>query len=391
MCTWICGKENDEGYLEMRKDKIRILHIAQAAGGVDRYIRMLLKYLDKEIFENILVCSQDFREEDYKNLVDFFEQVKMDRAIGSNDLKAIGEVRRLIKRYNPDIVYAHSSKAGAIARVADIGLKNHCLYNPHGWAFNMRCSAKKKAMYTAIEKIAAPFCDKIICISDAEKQSALDKKICREDKLQVIFNGVDIEAYENGIHGTVKRKDLNIPEDAFVVGMVGRISPQKAPDIFIKMAKHVKDKVSNAHFIIVGNGDQEAEIKKYAKDNDFLDSLHITGWVDNPMSYVELFDVACLLSRWEGFGLVLPEYMMARKPIVASRVDAIPNIICDGENGLLVEMDDVVGASTAVLKLYLNNSLKSKLIDEGLKTVYKKFDAQRMTRETEKLFEEVTR
>jgi glycosyltransferase involved in cell wall biosynthesis len=391
MCTWICGKENDEGYLEMRKDKIRILHIAQAAGGVDRYIRMLLKYLDKEKFENILVCSQDFREEDYKNLVDFFEQVKMDRAIGSNDLKAIGEVRRLIKRYNPDIVYAHSSKAGAIARVADIGLKNHCLYNPHGWAFNMRCSAKKKAMYTAIEKIAAPFCDKIICISDAEKQSALDKKICREDKLQVIFNGVDIEAYENGIHGTVKRKDLNIPEDAFVVGMVGRISPQKAPDIFIKMAKHVKDKVSNAHFIIVGNGDQEAEIKKYAKDNDFLDSLHITGWVDNPMSYVELFDVACLLSRWEGFGLVLPEYMMARKPIVASRVDAIPNIICDGENGLLVEMDDVVGASTAVLKLYLNNSLKSKLIDEGLKTVYKKFDAQRMTRETEKLFEEVTR
>lgn len=103
----------------MKKKKIKILHVAQAAGGVDRYIRMLLKYLDKEKFENILVCSQDFREKDYKNLVDFFEQVKMDRAIGSNDLKAIGEVRRLIKRYNPDIVYAHSSKAGAIARVAD--------------------------------------------------------------------------------------------------------------------------------------------------------------------------------------------------------------------------------------------------------------------------------
>lgn len=375
----------------MRKNKIRILHVAQAAGGVDRYIRMLLKYLDKDKFENVLVCSQDFHKEDYNGLVDYFEQIEMTRAIGASDLKATKAVRKLIKKYNPDIVYAHSSKAGAIARIADIGLKNYCIYNPHGWAFNMRCSAKKKAMYTAIEKIAAPFCDKIICISDAEKQSALDKKICREDKLQVIFNGVDIEAYENGIHGTVKRKDLNIPEDAFVVGMVGRISPQKAPDIFIKMAKHVKDKVSNAHFIIVGNGDQEAEIKKYAKDNDFLDSLHITGWVDNPMSYVELFDVACLLSRWEGFGLVLPEYMMARKPIVASRVDAIPNIICDGENGLLVEMDDVVGASTAVLKLYLNNNLKSKLIDEGLKTVYKKFDVQRMTRETEKLFEEVTR
>lgn len=291
----------------MRKKKIKILHVAQAAGGVDRYIRMLLKYLDKEKFENILVCSQDFNREDYDGLVDSFEQIEMNRAIGVSDLNSIKEVRRLIKKYNPDIVYAHSSKAGAIARVADIGLKNHCVYNPHGWAFNMRCSDKKRAMYTAIEKMAAPFCEKIICISDAEKQSALEKKICREDKLQVIFNGVDIEAYESGEHGTVKRSSLGIPEDAYVVGMVGRISPQKAPDVFVKMAKLVKDEIPNAHFVIVGSGNQEAEIRKYAEENKFADSLHITGWVDDPMSYVELFDVACLLSRWEGFGLALPE------------------------------------------------------------------------------------
>lgn len=373
----------------MRKNKIRILHAAQAAGGVDRYIRMLLKYLDKEKFENVLVCSQDFHEQDYRGLVDSFEQVEMTRAIGGNDLKAIREIRALIKKYNPDIVYAHSSKAGAIARVADIGLKNRCVYNPHGWAFNMRCSAKKKAIYTMIEKIAAPFCDKIICISDAEKQSALDKKICKEDKLQVIFNGVDIEAYENGAHGAVKRQDLNIPEDAFVVGMVGRISQQKAPDVFIKMAKQVKDEVPNAHFIIVGNGNREDEIRKYAKDNGFSDSLHITGWVDNPMSYVELFDVACLLSRWEGFGLVLPEYMMAGKPIVASKVDAIPNIIKDGENGLLVEVDNAKETSKAILKIYNNKSMRNHLIRCGLEDSHNRFDARRVSEEHQRLFETI--
>ena len=370
----------------MRKNKIRILHVAQAAGGVARYIRMLLKYLDKEKFENILVCSQDFHEEDYRDLVDSFEQVEMTRAIGGRDLKAIKGVRALIKKYNPDIVYAHSSKAGAIARAADIGLRNRCVYNPHGWAFNMRCSAKKKAMYTAIEKIAAPFCDKIICISDAEKQSALDKKICREDKLQVIFNGVDIESYENGVRGAIKRKDLNIPEDAFVVGMVGRMSPQKAPDVFVKMAKQVKDEVPNAHFIIVGNGNQEDEIRKYAEDNGFSNSLHITGWVDNPMSYVELFDVACLLSRWEGFGLALPEYMMAGKPIVASRVDAIPNIIRNGENGLLVEVDDDIGASKAVLRILREDGLRKKIVAQGLEDVHNRFNARRVSEEHSKLF-----
>lgn len=366
--------------------KIRVLHVAQAAGGVDRYIRMLLKYLDKDRFENILVCSQDFHKEDYCGLVDFFEQVEMNRAISGNDLKAIWKVRKLIKRYSPDIVYAHSSKAGAIARVADIGIKNHCLYNPHGWAFNMRCSTKKKAMYTAIEKVATPFCDKIICISDAEKQSALDKKICREDKLQVIYNGVDIEAYENGVHGAVQREDLNIPEDAFVVGMVGRMSPQKAPDVFIKMAKLVKDKVPNAHFIIVGNGNLETEIRRYAEDNGFSNNIHITGWVDNPMSYVELFDVACLLSRWEGFGLALPEYMMAKKPIVASRIDAIPNIIQDGENGLLVEVDDANGASEAVMRIYREDGLREKLVTQGVKDVYEKFNVRRVADEHKKLF-----
>lgn len=365
----------------MRKNKIRILHVAQAAGGVDRYIRMLLKYLDKDKFENILVCSQDFREEDYEGVVDSFEQIEMTRAIWVNDLKSIAEVRKLIKKYNPDIVYAHSSKAGAIARVADIGLKNKCIYNPHGWAFNMRCSEKKRMMYTAIEKVAALFCDKIICISDAEKQSALEKNICKEDKLQVIFNGVDIEAYESGEHGKAKRADLNIPENAFVVGMVGRISPQKAPDVFVKMAKRVKDKIPDVHFIIVGSGNQEAKIRKYAEDNGFSENLHITGWVDDPMSYVELFDVACLLSRWEGFGLALPEYMMAGKPIVATKVDAIPNIIQDSENGLLVKADDAIGADEAVLQIYRDKGLKDKLVAQGLVDVHNRFNARRVSEE----------
>lgn len=373
----------------MGENKIKILHVAQAAGGVDRYIRMLLKYLDRDMFENILVCSQDFRKDDYKGLADVFEQVEMKRAIDKNDLKAIGAVRKLIKKYNPNIVYAHSSKAGAITRVADIGLKNYCIYNPHGWAFNMRCSNKKKAMYAAIEKIAALFCDRIICISDAEKQSALDRNICKESKLQVIFNGVDVDAYKAGDHGVVKRADLGIPDNAFVVGMVGRVSPQKAPDVFIKMAKLVNDKISNSHFIIVGSGTLESKIREYAEKQGLSDKLHITGWVDNPMSYVELFDVGCLLSRWEGFGLALPEYMMAGKPIVATNVDAIPNIIKNGKNGLLVDVDDADSASKAVNRLFDDLVLRRKLIEQEYNDVKTRFNAKRVSAEHQIVFTEL--
>ena len=104
-----------------------------------------------------------------------------------------------------------------------------------------------------------------------------------------VFNGVDIEAYEKSVHGKIKRDDLGIPDNAFVVGMVGRISSQKAPDVFIQMAKLVKLEISNAYFVIVGNGKQENEIRKYAKKNGLSDRLYITGWVDNPMNYVEPF------------------------------------------------------------------------------------------------------
>lgn len=370
--------------------KIRILHLAQSAGGVDRYIKMLMKYSDSNKFENILICSYDYEEINYKGLVADFMQIDMHREISAvDDIKAIRTVRKLIKKYNPDIVYAHSSKAGAVARIADIGLKNSCVYNPHGWAFNMRSSKKKQKLYTVIEKLAAPFCDKIVCISEAEKQSALNKKICKENKLQVIFNGVDIEQYENKKGAPLSRTDLDIPEDAFVVGMVGRISPQKAPDVFIQAAKLIKQQISNAYFIIVGNGEQEDEVLNYAKENGFDDSLLITGWVDNPMSYIKLFDVSMLLSRWEGFGLVLAEYMLARKPIVATRVDAIPNIITDHVNGLLFNVDDPQEACKAVIELYNNKNLRGQLIENGCKDVYSRFDARRVAEEHGEMFEKL--
>lgn len=370
----------------MEHRKIRILHVVQAAGGVDRYLRMLLRYLNSDKFENIVVASNAFNKADYDEIASAFEQIEMARAIGRSDFKAIWNVRKMIKKYRPDIVYAHSSKAGAIARVANIGEKNYCIYNPHGWAFNMRCSAGEQWAYTIIERIASHFCEKIICISDAEKKSALEKKICPEEKLQVIYNGVDIQAYESGTSTKVNRKQLEIPDNAFIVGMVGRISPQKAPDIFVQAAALIKRAIPSAHFIIVGGGDQEEEIKEYARKMNILDSLHITGWVDDPMNYVDLFDVACLLSRWEGFGLALPEYMMAGKPIVATRIDAIPYIINDGVNGLLVNVDDAEDSANAILKLYRSEKLREKIVEQAHRDVRNRFDARRVGKEHEQLF-----
>ncbi len=367
--------------------KIRVLHVAEAAGGVERYLETLFKY-SKDQVENILVCSQNYDYKKFKTLADRVIVLKMAHDIEpSSDIKVERTLRRIIKQVKPDIVYAHSSKAGAFARIADLGLNNKIIYNPHGWAFNMQQSAKKKEMYKWVEKISAHFCDKIVCISDAERESALREKICKPSKLQVIYNGIDLEEIEKTT--PMSRDQLGIPDDAFVVGMVGRLSKQKAPDTFVKAAKLIKEKIHNAFFLMVGDGELRDQIENLINQYDLGSSFLITGWVDNPTAYMKVMDVGMLLSRWEGFGLVLPEYMACGVPIVATNVDAIPNIIKNGKNGMLVDRDDYHKAAYAVDRLFKQPDLTSSLVKTADNVVKTKFDGKRVAQNSEQLYKEL--
>lgn len=367
--------------------KIRVLHVAEAAGGVERYLETLFKY-SKDQVENILVCSQNYDYKKFKTLADRVIVLRMAHDIEpSSDIKVERTLRRIIKQLKPDIVYAHSSKAGAFARIADLGLNNKVIYNPHGWAFNMQQSAKKKEMYKWVEKISAHFCDKIVCISDAEKESALREKICKPSKLQVIYNGIDLEEIEKTT--PMSRAQLGIPEDAFVVGMVGRLSKQKAPDTFIKSAKLIKEKIPNAFFLMVGDGELRDQVESLINQYDLGSSFLITGWVDNSTAYMKIMNVGMLLSRWEGFGLVLPEYMACGIPIVATNVDAIPNIVKDGVNGMLVNKDSFVGVQKVCTGLKNDTELKDRIIASAKSMVRNKFGAKRVAKESIGLYKDL--
>ena len=362
---------------------MKILHVAECIGGVDRYLHNLLKY---STCENIMILSQLYRKEDYEGLADYVEIMHMSHGIGISALKEARELRGKINKYKPDVVYAHSSIAGAITRMACIGLKCKVVYNPHGWSFNME-SGKKK-VFVILEKMMSHFCDMIICISDAEKVSAIRENICKKDKLHVIYNGIDMNEY--------KKEEINlpVPKDTLVVGMVGRICRQKAPDVFIKMAGEVRKELNNVCFVIVGDiieGDYEykKEIEDLAEKLGV--KLLITGWVNNPLAYMSRFNVGCLLSRWEGFGLVIPEYMFAGTPIVATKVDAIPYLIEDGKNGFLVEKDDWSGAAKRVIELINDENKRKEMIENGQRTVRERFDARRVSKECENLYEVISK
>lgn len=251
---------------------MRVLHVAECVGGVDRYLRSLLKY---STCENIVVLSQLYDLQAYKSLATYSESMHMSHDVGLSALKETFILRKKIKKYRPDIVYAHSSIAGAITRMACIGLKVKVVYNPHGWAFNMESSKRK--IFIILEKLMAHFCDAIVCISDAEKESALREKICTERKLHVIYNGIDIDGYET------EEMELPIPKDSVVVGMTGRICKQKAPDVFVRMAGEVRKKVKNAYFVIVGDV-LEGDVDEKKKIENLAQQLGVRLWITGYIS-----------------------------------------------------------------------------------------------------------
>ena len=368
--------------------KIRVVHVAEAVGGVERHLYALLKNSDSQEVENYFIASQHYELEKFQEYVSGSYQLEMAHTISPHgDRVAIKQIRKIVKKISPDIVYAHSTKAGALVRIALIGIHIPVIYNPHGWAFNIVQSKKKELAYKLIEKVQIPFTKKVVCISEAEKNSAIQNHICSTNKIQIITNGVDFELLDQA--QKITRKDLGIPEDAFVVGQVGRLTEQKSPDVFVEMAEKIKEVIPNSFFVMVGDGNLESEVRSLIKAKELDDSFLITGWVNNPTSYLNCFDVATLLSRWEGFGLALVEYMYGSVPLVSTKVDAIPYVVDDGVDGLLVDPNSANEAAQAVIRIYEDPTLANKLVTNGLNMAKEKYDIRRVVKQTQQLYQDV--
>ena len=364
---------------------MKITHIVECAGGVERYLEMLAPRLQKEGYEQTIICSHSVNLDKLKESADACYVTDMRQTFNPIAvIKIIKQVRRAIIASNPDIVYCHSSFAGVFGRLVTIGTHCKIVYNPHGWAFNMKnTSFIKLKVFKIMEQVLAHVTNKVVCISQAEHDSAKYNNVCSEDKLAFIPNGIDIDAVRSSMG--VSRSELGITDDAFVVGMIGRLSAQKAPDVFIRAAEIVHKEIPNSAFIIVGDGEQREEIETFAQQHGL--HLVVTGWTDKPYSYLKAFDVAMLLSRWEGFGLAIVEYMAAEKNVVATRADAIPSLIEDGEDGFLFDIDNPEQAADKVLWLRNHPNEAEEMRQKALRKVKSKYDINKVVKQHINMFD----
>ena len=374
-------------------EKIKIIHIAQSAGGVEEYLYLLLKNLDQNKYENVLIVSEDYKKykEKFEDICKKIYFVPMQREINlKKDFRAINEIRKILKKQKYDLLYMHSSKAGALGRLATFFKnKNKNIYNAHGWYFNAKIGKTKKILFAFIEKILALKTAAIINISKSEYESALKWKIAKKSKMTIIENGIDFECfYDYSKYREEIRKKNNIKDNEIVIGVVGRISEQKDPMTTIKAFNLLNDKNKNFKLMFIGSGELEKKVIDYAKDNDIDNKVIITNWVKSVKQYISSIDIAILPSKWEGFGLAILEYMACDKPIIATNVGGISDIIKNNINGYLIKPEDYKDLSNKILELLSNKAVTEKMIKNN-KTYRNKYSIKNTAKKSMNLFEKL--
>ena len=185
------------------------------------------------------------------------------------------------------------------------------------------------------------------------------------------------------------RQSLNIPEDAFIYTEVGRLDPPKGQYYLLKAFQKVLLKVPQAYLILIGTGLSENDYKQLAKSLNIEHRVHFTGRIKNVGAYLEMSDVFVFPTLFEGFGIALVEAMAKGMPCIASRIDALEEIIDDDVSGLFVEPRSESQLTETMIRLYKNPELRKKLGQEASKKVKSQFIADVLIPKWEQLYLEM--
>jgi glycosyltransferase involved in cell wall biosynthesis len=274
---------------------MKILHVLQGTvGGSIEFLNLLLPRLKLKGYENVVACPyySALRE---KCIANGFEWVELDmcREISPiKDIRAVITLVKIIKEQKCDILHAHSSKAGAVGRLAAWIKGVPSVYTAHGWSFIMRGSEKKIAFYKAVERFLSHMTDTITCVSQNEEDSAIKAGIA-PNKLIKIDNGVDLAKYDFQEDIDRLKERLGIPKGKIIIGMAARITEAKNPFLFLDIARALKERVENSYFVFVGDGELRKPFEEKIKSSGLADRVWITDWVDRPELYIK-----CLVLRY---------------------------------------------------------------------------------------------
>lgn len=378
---------------------MRVVHLIKATriSGAERHLLILLRALRQRGIDArlLLLVEPDCLMDDL--IGEAAERgIPVQRVLihGDADLRLIERLRETLRSLRPDILHTHlihadvyGFAAGKLARVPRIVSSRH---NDDPFRHRLPIRLTHRALWRGLHAG--------IAISDAIKQFTVQVEGAPEKKVHVVRYGLEftrIQPDEIDSARSALRAELNLAPGAFLFGMACRLTAQKGvSDALRAFAQVASEQAASAsgevHLVIAGDGELLPALQEEAQQLGVGERVHFLGWRADVPQILAALDVFLMPSLWEGFGLVLIEAMSHRIPVIASRVSAIPEIVQDGESGLLVPPQDVPALRAAMEHLLHDRALRRYMGLLGEDRVEEHFTAERMAEETAAVYQAIT-
>ena len=368
--------------------RLRVLLAMEAAGGgAGRHVLDLAEGFLRRGHEVCLIYSPDRAEDWCSKAIQAMpalttRQLPMRRAVGADDLQLTLQLRRLIDEMGPfDILHGHSSKAGALLRLAAIGKATPCIYTPHAFiTLNPDLGLAARFAYQTAEWLLSYLANVVICVSEQELEHARSMGI-QADRLTMVHNGIQQLA---PVDRHAMRAELQLAADEVCVGFVGRLSAQKSVHRLINaFAMALHDDVS-LRLVIVGDGPDRTELEELARTLGIGPRVTFAGSRDGDAA-MAAFDIFALPSRYEAFPYVLLEAAARSLPIVMTETGGAHSVVRHEENGFVVPQDQVDFLAARLGQLAGDRKLARRMSDCS-QLVAREFTVDNMVEQTLRVY-----
>jgi glycosyltransferase involved in cell wall biosynthesis len=385
--------KNEEWKIGQRRHRwqsnseVKVLHLINtlSAGGAELHLLTLCRQLKRKGADTLVACLREHVKDSRSLRLDFEnEGIRVVRleADGRYNLRFVGKLARLVKKERPAILHTHLPRAdlaGAFGRLHSPSvLWVSSVHDIHDKSWSGRWTLP-------LFNFIWPHADRVVAISHAVKDWLVKERSVPEEKVTVIHYGIEPERFSQSNRDL--RATWNLDGNG-IVGSLGRFERRKGHDCLIQAMAATLERNPNT-LLLIGGHDPLGYSKNLQAliDRSRLNShVRLVGVQNDIPAFLNALDVFAFASRSEGFGQVVIEAMAAGKPVVASKMPPMTEIVRDGETGLLVNPDDPQAFANAISWLLTYREQAQQMGKRGQERVYSHFSAQRMVDETLSLY-----
>ncbi len=310
------------------------------------------------------------------------------------DLRAVYHLADLIREVRPHILHTHTAKAGTIGRLAARLLGDAgppiVVHTFHGHVLRGYFDPARSTAFRLLERWLARQSTALIAVSPEVRDDLVSLGVAPAEKFEVVRLGIELDQRvgENGFDAAraETRRALGIPDDRFVVGWIGRMTAVKRTGDVLQAVRRLRERGVDAVLCMVGDGPDRDSTEQRAHELGIVRDSLFLGYQKDVADYYAAFDALILPSANEGTPVSAIEALAGGRPVVATRVGGVPDVVRDGVDGFLVEPGDVDGMAERLSQLAADASLRHRMGEAGRASVHERYSVERLLDDVDRLY-----